>query len=165
MLNFKIEQIAIAPPDPAAAQELLSAMGAVEWAKDHVTASGEVFGVAGSNQADLAFNYDMFTPKREFEILHYTEGPNWLMHGNRWFSGSVSHLGMHCSPEELIEWRRFFAGRGIPVAQEVFTERHTNPVIDGNRWYNYVIFDTKAILGVDLKFIVRLSQPGGKCEK
>jgi hypothetical protein len=32
---------------------------------------------------------------------------------------------------------------------------HTNPVISGKRWYNYVIFDTKEILGVDLKFIVR----------
>lgn len=162
MLNFKIEQIAIAPPNPAAAQELLSAMGAVEWVKDHVTASGEVFGVAGSNQADLAFNYEMFSPKREFEILHYTDGPNWLEKGLR--PHSVSHLGMHCSAEELLKWREFFAGRGIFVAQEVFTERHTNPAIAGNRWYNYVIFDTKAILGVDLKFIVRLSQPGGKHE-
>ena len=160
MLNFKIEQIAIAPPDPVAAEELLTAMGAVEWAKDRVAASGEVFGVAGSNQADLAFNYDMFTPKREFEILHYISGPNWLASGNRF--GSVSHLGMYCSSEELEEWRKFFTGRGIRVAQEVFTERHTNPVIDGKRWYNYVIFDTKHILGVDLKFIVRLAQPGAR---
>ncbi len=158
MLNFKIEQIAISPPNPLAAEELLAAMGAVEWVKDKVTASGEVFGRAASNQADLAFNYDMFSPKREFEILYYTEGQNWLMYNNR--ADSVSHLGMHCSPEELVEWRRFFADRGISIAQQVFTERHTNPVIDGNRWYNYVIFDTKDILGVDLKFIVRLSQPG-----
>jgi hypothetical protein len=41
------------------------------------------------------------------------------------------------------------------VAQEVLTQSHTNPVISGKRWYNYVIFDTKDILGVDLKFIVR----------
>ena len=48
--------------------------------------------------------------------------------------------------------------RGIKVAQEVFTKSHTNPVIAGKRKYNYVIFDTKEILGVDLKFIVRINQ-------
>jgi hypothetical protein len=162
MLNFKIEQIAIAPPNPVAAKELLTAMGAVDWSNDHVAASGKVFGEPGRNEADLAFNYDMFTPKREFEILHYTGGPNWLnAHGE---PCTVSHLGMHCTAEELVEWRKFFAGRAIPVAQEVFTESHTNPAIDGKRWYNYVIFDTKNILGVDLKFIVRLEQPGGQNE-
>ena len=44
------------------------------------------------------------------------------------------------------------------MAQEVFTESHTNPVIAGKRSYNYVIFDTREILGVDLKFIVRINK-------
>ena len=43
------------------------------------------------------------------------------------------------------------------MAQEVMTESHTNPVIAGKRTYNYVIFDTKEILGVDVKFIVRIN--------
>ena len=65
---------------------------------------------------------------------------------------------MHCSADDLIEWRVFFQSRGIDVAQEVMTESHTNPVIAGKRSYNYVIFDTKDILGVDLKFIVRINK-------
>jgi hypothetical protein len=73
---------------------------------------------------------------------------------------SVSHLGMHCSAEELLKWRQFFADRSIAVAQEVMTQSHSNPAIAGQRWYNYVIFDTKDILGVDLKFIVRRAAPG-----
>lgn len=155
-MQFRIEQIAICPRDPAAALALLTAMGAAEWAKDHVVANGAVFGEAGRNEADLAFNYNLFGGK-EFEVLNYTEGNNWMLHGER--PNSVSHLGMHCSAEELVQWRAFFAERDIPVAQEVFTESHTNPVIAGQRWYNYVIFDTKDILGVDLKFIVRLAEP------
>ena len=71
---------------------------------------------------------------------------------------SISHLGMHCTADELLNWRDFFDERGIKVAQEVFTKSHTNPVIAGKRKYNYVIFDTKEILGVDLKFIVRINQ-------
>ncbi len=152
-MKFVIEQIAICPKDPVAAKKLLSEIGAAEFAEDHVVANGRVYGQEGRNEADLSFNYDIFAGK-EFEVLHYTEGNNWMLHPER--LNSVSHLGMHCSAEELVQWRAFFADRGIYVAQEVFTESHTNHVIAGQRWYNYVIFDTKAILGVDLKFIVRL---------
>lgn len=155
-MKFSIEQIAICPADPAAAKELLTAIGAASWAEDHVVATGKVFGHAGTNEADLSFNYDIFSG-REFEVLDYTSGPNWmedLIRGRN----SVSHLGMHCTAEELVQWREFFAARNIVVAQEVMTDSHTNPVIAGKRWYNYVIFDTKNILGVDLKFIVRREQ-------
>lgn len=154
MSRFLIEQIAICPRDPVAAKKLLAEMGAAEWAEDHVVASGEVYGDEGANEANLSFNYDLLAGK-EFEILDYTVGNNWMKHPSRF--NSVSHLGMHCTPDELIAWREFFHERNIPVAQEVFTESHTNPVIDGKRTYNYVIFDTKAFLGVDVKFIVRIN--------
>ena len=155
MLKFTIEQIAIAPANPVAARELLEAIGAVEWAEDHVVAEGEVYGHPGGNEADLSFNYDLFSGK-EFEILDYTHGNNWIDTNGGRGRNVVSHLGMHCSSEELSKWREFFAEREIDVAQEVFTVSHTNPVIDGKRKYNYVIFDTAYILGVDLKFIVRM---------
>lgn len=153
-MKFVIEQIAIAPKDPVRAKILLAEMGAGEWHNDHVVATGKVFGKAGTNEADLSFNYELFGGK-EFEILDYTAGANWVDDLNRG-RNTVSHLGMHCSAEELLQWRKFFAERGFPVAQEVFTNSHTNPVIAGKRKYNYVIFDTKEVLGVDLKFIVRI---------
>ena len=152
-MKFFIEQIAICPKDPKAAKELLEAIGATDWSEDHVKAKGTVYGDNGSNEADLSFNYDIFDGK-EFEVLNYTEGNNWMARPDRF--NSVSHLGMHCSAEDLMRWRQFFIERNIPVAQEVFTQSHTNPVIAGKRSYNYVIFDTKGILGVDLKFIVRI---------
>lgn len=158
-MQFKIEQIAICPAHPALAIELLRELGLTEWANDHVVAEGRVYGdFVGENEADLAFNYQAFGGK-EFEVLNYTNGENWMKYGTR--PNSVSHLGMHCTAEELVEWREFFRQREIYVAQEVFTKSHTNPVIAGKRSYNYVIFDTKSILGVDLKFIVRidLDQP------
>jgi len=157
MLKFTIEQIAICPRDPIAARALLRDIGAVRWHEDHVVADGKVFSEPGSNEADLAFNYEIFSGK-EFEVLHYTTGPNWMEEEDR--ENSVSHLGMHCSADELLKWREFFAARSIAVAQEVMTQSHSNPAIAGQRWYNYVIFDTKDILGVDLKFIVRRAAPG-----
>lgn len=154
MLKFKIEQVALHPRDPAAAMELLDAMGAGEWAKDHVVANGEVFGSAARNEANLNFEYNMLKGANELEVLHYTTGDHWVAEDHR-----VSHLGMHCTAAELEGWREFFDERGIHVAQEVETESHTNPHIAGKRWYNYVIFDTLDILGVDIKFIVRSDKP------
>lgn len=155
-MKFIIEQVAIAPINPVEAKVLLAEMGAQEWHNDHVVATGKVFGKNGTNEADLSFNYDLLDGK-EFEVLDYTAGDNWI---DTFFRGRnrVCHFGMHCSAEALVEWRKFFAKRNIPVAQEVFTDSHTNPVIAGKRKYNYVIFDTKGILGVDLKFIVRIDQ-------
>ena len=156
MLQFKVEQIAIHPQHPDKALELLTAMGAEQWVKDQVTAAGYVKASPAKNTANLAFNYDMAAEngKLEFEVLQYVKGTSWMQGQNR-----ASHLGMHCSADELDEWRKFFARRGITVAQEVYTENHTNSAIAGKRWYNYVIFDTFAILGIDIKFIVRKDKP------
>lgn len=149
-MKFRMEQIALCPRDPAAAKRLLTEMGATEWAEDIVEAVGNVFQRFGKNKAELSFNYEMLQGK-ELEILHYTQGDNWMALREP----RVSHLGMHCTQEELVDWRSFFAKRGYQVAQEVNTRSHTNPVIAGKREYHYVIFDTYRTLGVDIKFIVR----------
>lgn len=174
-LQFKIEQVALCPMHTKTkALELLSAMGLDQWSLDRVVAAGRVFGEDGRNAADLAFNYqatrgvepgrsgnppsvDLGAAKPlELEVLHYTDGDNWM---DTRLPG-VSHIGMHVTASELKRWREFFAERRIDVAQEVVTESHTNPAIADSRRYNYVIFDTYGILGVDVKFIVRLNLDG-----
>lgn len=154
-MKFFIEQIALCPPNPEKAKWLLSELGLDQWTEDHVRADGAVFGVSGSNEADLAFNYQntrAADKPLELEVLHYTTGPNWMAGRGP----AVSHIGMHCTAEELDAFRRKFADMGIRVAQEVFTRSHTNPfLLETGRKYQYVIFDTKDILGTDLKFIVR----------
>ncbi len=151
-MKFTVDQIAICPYDAAAAIKLLKELGAESWAHDHVVATGKVFDCPASNEANLAFSYDTI-PDKEFEVLQYTKGDNWMAEMLR--INSASHLGMHCSEEELEEFKAFFFARNINIAQEVFTDSHTNPVIAGKRRYHYCIFDTKRILGIDLKFIVR----------
>lgn len=150
-MKFEMEQIALCPRDPEAAIALLKDMGIDSWVDDHVVALGSVRSQAAQNEADLAFNYTGLGKARELEVLHYTKGENWM----NAYSPRVSHLGMHCTEAELDEWRTFFWGRGLGIAQEVFTQSHTNPAIAGKRKYHYVIFDTYSVLGVDVKFIVR----------
>jgi len=160
-MKLLIEQIALCPPDPDRAKQLLRNMGAFHWIEDHVVAQGYVFGQAAKNEAALSFNYELTDNQdgpMEVEILHYTRGENWMEYPGH--DCSVSHLGMHCSASELEQWKAFFASQKIGVAQEVRTELHANPEIAGKRRYHYTIFDTRAILGVDLKFIVRLNQDG-----
>lgn len=154
-MRFFIEQIALCPRDPERAVQFLKDVGLKDWVQDHVVAGGKVFGAPCKNEADLAFNYQSTRPDGkplELEVLHYTSGFNWM--AGR--PPMVSHLGMHCTAEELEEFRRKFTEAEIRVAQEVFTESHTNPyLLEVKRKYQYVIFDTREILGVDLKFIVR----------
>ena len=156
-MKFSADQIALCPKDPIAAKKLLSEIGAASFVEDHVVATGFVFGQPGTNEANLSFNYDLFVTDKpiELEVLNYTTKPNWMDDASRGV-GSVSHIATHCSEAELAQWREFFSARGIAVAQEVITDSHTNENIAGIRRYNYVIFDTKEILSVDLKFIVRL---------
>ena len=174
MPHFKIEQIALSIPGAQRAQNFLAKIGLTEWFHDHVVATGRVFeaddfkGRRGdcTNEADLRFNYqagngadDGAGKPLELEILDYTNGFNWIEENVDYADAhecQVSHLGMHVTAEELVEWRKFFASENIDVAQEVVTESHTNEHIAGKRWYNYVIFDTREIIGVDMKFIVRL---------
>jgi hypothetical protein len=154
-MKFFIEQIALCPPDPKKAIAMLTELGLNEWVGDHVVAEGKVYGQSGNNEADLYFNYQNTREggkPLELEVLHYTRGPNWMAHRRP----MVSHLGVHCTSEELGEFRRKFADMEIRVAQEVFTQSHTNPfLVEQKRKYQYVIFDTYDVLGVDLKFIVR----------
>jgi hypothetical protein len=147
MLHFKIEQVALCPTNPAKARELLEDLGLTTWFKDNVHASGEVYGIPGENHALLQFNYEATAGVEigkvsadakplELEVLHYTDGRNWMARQ----PNTVSHLGMHVTGAELEEFRRYFFGKGIGIAQEVVTQGHT-------------------ILGVDLKFIERLEYP------
>lgn len=160
MKHFFIEQIALCPLDPLRAKSLLQAIGLTDWIEDHVVASGDIGELGmGTNEADLRFNYQATRPDAkplEVEILHYTSGLNWMQR----HVPSVSHLGMHVTAEELEEIRAKMTELNIPIAQEVFTESHTNAfLIETGRKYQYAIFDTRAILGVDLKFIVRRERP------
>jgi hypothetical protein len=150
-MQFKIQQIALCPKDPQRAFALLEKIGLSKWTLDTVTADGKVHGQSGINTARLAFNYEAFDGN-ELEVLDYTHGRNW-MDGHR---PTVSHLGMHCTEAELAEWKELFAAEGIAIAQEVWTSEHTNPfLVQSGRRYHYCIFDTREILGTDLKFIVR----------
>lgn len=163
MFKFVIEQIAIAPRNPERARGLLAALGAINWHEDVVVAEGDVHGTKATNVARLAFNYELSRDDAkplEFEVLDYRAGRNWVDDGPE--RNCVSHIGMHCFASDLVLVETVMKRFGCEVVQEVNTISHTNPAIATTRRYRYVIYGTREILGVDLKFIVRrdVSQNG-----
>lgn len=160
MVKFMIEQVAIAPLNQIAAKKLLADLGIDFPVHDEVRAEGEVYSAPSYNVAELDFNYDTLEKANELELLYYKEGDNWIDEQQP----CVSHFGMHVTYEQLKEFDKVFKAHEIEVAQEVKTTHHTNPSIAGIRWYHYVIYETYPILGVDLKFIIRLPQPEEKVE-
>jgi hypothetical protein len=155
MLQFKIEQIALAPAHGASdkAAALLRAMGLDAWITDRVHAQGQVFGKPAMNVAHLSFNYQAEPESQlELEMLCYESGRHWLPGEEP----LVSHLGMHCNAEELEQWRALFREHGVEVVQEVDTTSHENEFLrNSGRKYHYCIFGTRGLIGTDLKFIVR----------
>jgi hypothetical protein len=153
-MKFKIEQLALNPKNTGDAFLLMQLLGMTEWTHDSASAKGTVFGAPTENVGQLSFNYD--SKPLELEILSYSSGRNWLQAHNSDRESIASHIGMHCTAEELSEWHKRLTDFGVRVAQEVTTTNHTNPNVPKDRRYKYVIYDTRDIIGVDLKFIVRL---------
>jgi hypothetical protein len=151
MPKFHIEQIAIAPQDVVLAKALLADLGMNGWVEDQVEAVGTVYGEDARNTANLSFCYAQQNSFYEFEIISYKKGKSWIEDNEP----CVSHFGMHTTEEKLEEFAAVFKKYNILIAQEVYTESHTNPDIAGKRRYHYVIYETYPILGVDLKFIIR----------
>lgn len=166
-LQIKVEQIAFTSSYPAATKALLaSLLGMDSWTEDEVTTTGSLFTeddgfIRIENVANLSFNY---AAGLEFEILKYKSGRNWLEErGKPIFGGNwpeLSHIGMHCTAEELVEWMNRMAENGVNILQDVTTVQHTNPfLVDCGRKYRYVIFGTEELLGFDFKLIVRIPGP------
>lgn len=158
---MNIDQIAFCTQDPEALKTLLQTVfgeNATQWQEDHVVANGlSLIGTDMSqceylNEANLSFNYDLVKGGVEFELLHYEDGPNWL--DKRGITNGLSHLGVHV--EDLTIVKQLLLDQGYKIAQEVRTKSHTNPAIKDTRRYWYCIFDTRDVLGFDLKLIQRL---------
>ena len=151
---MKIEQIAFGAKDPIKIIELFkTTLGLTDWIEDEVSADGIVDGRAANNIAKLYFNYQWGI---ELEILRYSSGANWHQFRNPLdLPIFASHMGYHCTEEQAQEKIVQMYTCGINVIQEVYTYKHTNPVIAGKRLYHYIVFDSLSLLGFDLKLIVR----------
>jgi catechol 2,3-dioxygenase-like lactoylglutathione lyase family enzyme len=155
----KFEQVAFYVPDMEGAKARYRALGCREWVNDTVTAIGKV-GVKEQREADttinvanLAFNYDLGT---ELELIQYVAGDNWHEHrGTDLTRPFLSHMSYHV--EDMAGEQNRLERAGFKTIQNVRTISHTNEhLLNIRRKYQYVIFDTRDLLGFDVKLIRRL---------
>ncbi len=158
----KFDQIAFYVPDMDAAKKAYRALGCTDWTDDIVTAQGKIGIVKDSrkqvNVAHLAFNYQLGI---ELELIQYKAGNNWHQVGGRVDEVNhcshpfASHMSWHT--EDIKVERSAFESKGLQVVQDVLTLSHTNPHLVANgRKYRYIIFDSRNLIGFDLKLIQRV---------
>lgn len=165
--QFKLEQVAVSVDHKRREEafRLLADLGMNEWSHDLVVATGSVGDDPDrTNVGQLAFNYqagEIAAKATELEVLHYQAGDNFVDRAKDESNSDaiVTHFGMHVTSVQLGQVRQIMQRHSIRTSQEVDTVSHTNPVIRDSRRYKYVIFATRSLLGVDLKFIVRKELP------
>lgn len=163
MEPIKLEQVAIYAPDPyAKQQQLREALGLTEWVEDTVRAVGEVFGVEQENLATLLFNHQL---GYELELICYHnpfKPNNWHSAAGRDMATTfLSHKGYHVT--DVAAAKQHYRDCGFAIAQEVYTIEHSNAYLRKiGRRYHYVVYDTRQLLGFDLKLIERIEGGGAK---
>lgn len=134
MMEF--EQIAIKADKDFSIQTVFNETDSI-WTEDIVIAKGVILDphnrlVPVENVAELRFNYEVI-PGKEFELLHYHEGPNFL--DEKW-AGTLSHFGVHVP--KIDDFRQYLENKKFHLVQEVVTVSHTN--VPKDRHYHYAIF-------------------------
>ena len=156
---MRVDQIAYFAHSEAQATELKKQLGLAhsEWIEDIV--EGDVYlpqqGTEGISRGHLRFCYDYSI---EVEILTYLGGPHWHQGNPDFLRGSpfLSHVGVHCEQGEAP----FVMAGNMPLVQQMQTFKHSNPyLIERQRTYNYLIYDTRPLFGHHTKFIYR-KEPG-----
>lgn len=164
------DQLAFACRDVAfqnlMADHLRDVHGATFDAEDEVVTAGVAMGGRHiRNKARLLFSYDLWwnSAQRsslglEYELLCYKEGWNWHDLRSDQHRGGLnwlSHYGKHIDTvEQNATYHKQFR-----VLQEVVTVSHTNQNLRKlKRHYHYTIFDTRDIMGCELKTIRRITR-------
>jgi hypothetical protein len=105
-------------------------------------------------QAHMFFNYTIMP--MEFEVLHYSAGDH--RYTQPGFGGDpfLSHFSVYT--ENLEREAGELAGvLGFGPYYKFTTEGHTNPRVKGKKRFTETIFDTRSLIGADLKFIQKVA--------
>ena len=153
-LQFVADQIMIRPENAAMAMELLTAMGCGRWYGEHVVSAGGVFDDVAGNESEHAINKNTFSGPCDLQVVDYTSGANWMDVRPDSDPHRVGCLSMQVTEKELQRWRRLFHSFSIDVVQEMTAQVIPDSSRLPKRQELSVVFDTHAILSVDIRFMV-----------
>lgn len=158
--GYMFHQVAMYCPDGVHdAVRTYRSMGFGEWSRDRATLKGIQQSSDGSWHefevaAEMAFNYQAMP--MELEFLHYAG------HGHRHAEREkltripfISHMSVHVdSVRAQMELMR--SVYGMRPYWLFVTSEHSNPNVRGKKRFVECIFDTRQMLGYDIKCIERI---------
>lgn len=132
---------------------------------DHLTMTGQMRRqIAIDIPLDLSFDHEMMDGV-EIEYISSTSAEHWHQeiiktNGNQPF---LSHLGVYCEKDEMNSIMLIMAGLFVPILQRTLSSNHTNKRagddLFSSRSYLDVIFDTRALVGFNVKLSCKAPAP------
>lgn len=152
--DYEFHQTAIFAADQDAAVQLYRDLGYENWIEDNAELKGILDGKPVVTKARMQFNYDVFGG--ELEFLTY-EGPN--RHAEQGRTGLppfISHMSTYVDD---VRWHtvQMYREFGMLPYHRFITQNHTNPAVVGKKRFIEAIYDTRALLGFDLKMIQKVA--------
>jgi hypothetical protein len=170
-LEYQFHQVAMYYPTFDQAHEAMAMWNGMghEFAEDSATLRGSTRVRSewkrSVTQARMFFNYTIMP--MEFEVLHYSSGDHRYTQNKFDDDGRYTHTSTGEAPflshfSVYTENLEREAGEladvlGFGPYYKFTTEGHTNPRVKGKKRFTETIFDTRALIGADLKFIQKVA--------
>lgn len=159
-LEYQFHQVAMYYPTRGQAYDAMNMWGGMghEFAADNATLRGSSLKdgewVHSVTRAHMSFNYTIMP--MEFEVLHYSDGDH--RYAQPGFGGApfLSHFSVYTENLER-EAGELADVLGFGPYYRFTTEGHTNPRVKGKKRFTETIFDTRNLIGADLKFIQKVA--------
>lgn len=151
--GLKFHQVAIYSANVFESVNMWKDMGYEDWTYDEAILSGTEWGKPGSKKAFMAFNYDILP--NELEFVHYSAPTRHLQDERDGNPPFISHMSVMVDD---VQWEtlRIFNRFGMKPYHEFLTGHHTNERVKGRKRFKEAIYDTRGLLGFDLKLIQRV---------
>ena len=152
VFDLKFHQVAIYTDNVMRDITMWKDMGYEEWSYDTAKLVGKDRGVPTIKQATMAFNYDILP--LELEYVSYN-GPRNREDERTGFDAFLSHCStiVHDVEEKMLELKQ---KHGLEPYHQFVTQDHTNPNVQGIKRFKEAIYDTRHLLGFDIKLIQRV---------
>ena len=149
VFGYQFHQIAIYAANQDNAVDFYKEMGHTDWIEDFAILHGWLDGELVETKAHIQFNYDIMP--MELEFLTYM-GPNrHTAQGRDGVVPFISHMSVYTDDV-------FDVAMNMPMKpyHRFVTRDHMNPGVRDKKRFIECIYDTRNVLGYDIKFIQKV---------
>lgn len=152
IFGYQMHQVAIFTDHAQAAVDKWKSFGHTEWAEDKAVLVGKLDGIEGTifTYAHMWFNYDIMP--MELEFLEYTGHNRHAAEGRDGAQPFISHMSTYVDNVFIEAMKMQIHFNMLPYHRFV-TTNHQNPHVLGKKRFIECIYDTRELLGYDIKLI------------